>query len=153
MRPTVSFSVVSVRPATVTVAPSEASVSAAARPMPVPPPVTNATLPSSSLDISNAPVLVLIVRGDPCSRPGNGPGRGADRRSFIQSGKLFRPAPAWPNFKVEANSHISESWLPLQLGCDRLLPVPGRQDRPPRPAVHRRHEIAACGNWRGEGRE
>jgi hypothetical protein len=46
---TVSFSVLSVRPATVTKHPSAASACAQARPMPVPPPVTNARFPSKQL--------------------------------------------------------------------------------------------------------
>lgn len=47
MSPTVSFKVSSVRPATVTSAPSAAGARAVARPMPEPPPVTSAILPAN----------------------------------------------------------------------------------------------------------
>src|SRR5690242_16006748 len=51
IKPTVSRSVLSVRPATVTKHPSFASASAQARPIPVPPPVTKALFPSNGLAI------------------------------------------------------------------------------------------------------
>jgi hypothetical protein len=47
IRRTVSFRVSSVRPVTVTRAPSAASARALARPMPLPPPVTSAVLPAN----------------------------------------------------------------------------------------------------------